>query len=170
MKFKRLTKSWLIDVLLITVLAVGLYAALNLEAVQQQWLEPLKQMFAEDFDVWFQNLLAWMHDTATGITLRLILIIGGALGVIFLMAWRLLWRLRESTRYTGTDCPRCGYPMSRIRRTDLQRKISKVIPIRRFYCKKCKWKGIRLKGNHPAPLDVQQSSVKPKAPDKIDIG
>lgn len=170
MKIKRLTHSWIIDLLLFALIMGGVYTLFNFETVQQYWLDPLKEAFADDFALWVNHILGWMHDTATGITLRFLIIIISAVGIVFLIGWRVLWRLRESKRLAGTDCPHCGYPLSRIRRTDFQRKISKVIPFRRFYCKKCKWKGLRLKANKAAPLDISQSSAKPTAPDKIELG
>ncbi|MGM0588126.1 MAG: hypothetical protein ACQETE_06935 [Bacteroidota bacterium] len=156
--------------LLLATIAGGIYLSFNLAIVEEYGIEPLRQLLTEGALVWVTDASQWLHDLVTGLNMKVLLSGGAAVGVIVLSIWRLMWRLRSSARFTGTECPHCGYPLSRIRRTDFQRKVSKIIPIRRFYCKKCKWKGLRLKENHPKPLDVQTSSVKPKAPDKIDLG
>lgn len=93
----------------------------------------------------------------SGVELNVILVT-----LIFILAAiavlaRLRWRLRNSERLTSTHCPTCSFPLSRIKRKNWQRSISRLMPFRRFYCKRCDWKGLKIKSNENVPLDTGQS-------------
>lgn len=100
----------------------------------------------------------------------------GMLGIglfMLLVLWRLLFRLRATERFTSTHCPKCDYPLSRIKRTNVQRMFSKIVPVRKFYCKRCRWNGLRIKPYKPIPLNVNEHTLKStnraEQIDKIDM-
>lgn len=137
-----------------------LYSAFNYQYSVANWLKPLLTTFNLSFD-WLYDLWNYSYQIASQtITLSLIAKVGAALLILILILWRLFWRFRTIESFTSTVCPRCGYPLSRIKRTNWQRKVSRVLPLRRFHCKKCRWTGVRLKPYKPLPLNVQEGTYR----------
>lgn len=165
---KKILRSWIIDTILLLVIVGGTYLAFNYQYYQQEILIPL----LGSLDVNIEQMIMSANQSLTSVrdllSLKVLFqIIGGIVAILFII-WRILWRIRDIERFNSTDCPKCGYPLSRIKRTSFQRLISKILPIRRFYCKKCRWKGLRIKPNDTIPLDVHSSSIQSITPDKIE--
>lgn len=69
---------------------------------------------------------------------------------LFLILLRVRWRLVQSARLTGRQCPRCGGPVHRIHRRAIDRAISFFVPVRRYGCRDgdCAWRGLRIGRGH----------------------
>lgn len=110
-----------------------------------------------------EALVVWLFSTLepsqllSSIEISLLLTIIAAFVFTAVVFARIRWRLRNSERLTNTHCPSCSFPLSRIKRKNWQRSVSKLMPFRRFYCKRCNWKGLRIKSNENIPLDTGQS-------------
>lgn len=63
-------------------------------------------------------------------------------------ARRLRWRINHTYAFWKDVCPRCGDPdLQRIPRKPYERRIANLgIPVRRYYCVSCRWRGTRIDG------------------------
>lgn len=68
------------------------------------------------------------------------------IGVVFLLIWRIRWRLRSTPALVDMHCPRCGDALQRIHRNSIDRAISLFISVRRYRCtnRDCGWSGRRV--------------------------
>ena len=135
---KRITHSWLFDIIAVVTLIVVIFIISNVESLQQKILLPLLyniEYFFANYDEIIRNYL----DLGT-----ILSILGGILVVAFIF-WRVVWHLRSIDRFTSEECPRCGNQLIRVKRSAFQRTLGKIVPNRKFHCKKCRWQGIRLK-------------------------
>ncbi|MCU0500733.1 MAG: hypothetical protein MUC51_03025 [Anaerolineae bacterium] len=68
------------------------------------------------------------------------------IGVVFLLIWRIRWRLRNTPALVDTHCPRCGGELQRVHRNAIDRAISVFVSVRRYRCanRDCGWAGRRV--------------------------
>lgn len=71
---------------------------------------------------------------------------GLLLGTMLPASLRLRWRINHHTPWWARSCPKCrSANLSRIHRTRLDKLVNYVgIPIRRYICRDCHWKGARI--------------------------
>lgn len=131
----RLLLQWLPELLLAISAFVGLLFFLNLWWSIPAALRPggqlgrlLDILTARGFLPWFGALLLVVTTVAA--------------------ARRLRWRINHTTLFWKDDCPRCGDPdLQRIPRKPHERRIAALgIPVRRYYCVVCRWRGTRIEG------------------------
>lgn len=63
-----------------------------------------------------------------------------------LAARRLRWRINHTPRFYKDHCPRCGsHDLQRTPRRPFERRIANTgIPVRRYICVDCHWRGTRI--------------------------
>jgi len=157
---KKLSRSWLIDLVVGLIAITLIYSVFNFRFIAAEWLAPLVSSFNFSLD-WLSDF--WNNSyqiVRQTISLNLLAKVGAVALLLLLIIWRLLWRLRTIESLTATVCPKCGYPLSRVKRTNWQRQVSRILPLRRFHCKKCRWTGVRLKPYKPLPLNVQEGTYR----------
>lgn len=61
---------------------------------------------------------------------------------------RLRWRINHTHLFWKDVCPQCGdEDLQRIPRKPHERRIANLgIPVRRYYCVNCRWRGTRIEG------------------------
>ena len=158
--FRLISRSWTLDAIILLIAGAVVYGFISLEWSLSALANPLLSLFdtsAKQLIQLFDESLQFANETITPL---LFLKIFAAIVILYLLLWRLIWRMRTFDKLTSTECPKCGYPLSRIKRTPLQRVASRLIPIRRFHCKKCRWTGARLKPYKPIPLDIQEGAYR----------
>lgn len=138
---KKLYRSWLFEFLLISVLLFVIIAYFNHEIFAG---------YVSEIENWVVEKGPSMVTGFSGEFLALLSpkILAGFFGglVLFLIiVWRILWRFRKSAKLKTYTCPKCSNPLVRIHRKGWQKALSKMLPVRRLYCRKCNWRGLRLK-------------------------
>lgn len=140
---RRLQKSWIIEIVLILLLLGGgaLVIFKNEAAAIAEILIDTAFNFLQELDKSSKEKGSW-KDLFTVKKIGI-----AVLGVAFIvLLWRrIVWRLRSSRRMTAAVCPKCRHPLSRIRRGQLHKMISVFLPVRRYFCHNCQWKGMRIK-------------------------
>lgn len=93
-----------------------------------------------------ERLLHQLAYTGFGQIVGSGLLVGAAIGGWF----RLREKINGRSAYWSGTCPNCqGNTLSRIRRRATDRLICKLgIPVRRFRCDTCRWKGLRIEREH----------------------
>lgn len=147
--FRKLYRSWLFEALLIALLLLVAFAYLNREHVAE-----VASLVSE----WVSEkgpgaVTGFLESLATLLSPKVLLLMGGGLAVVLLVLWRILWRIRKSPKFKTNTCPRCSQPLVRIHRKGWQKAVSKVLPLRRLYCRKCGWRGLRFKEVSSIPSD-----------------
>lgn len=96
-------------------------------------------------------LLLTAVTTTTPVELfGLMLVLVGALAILY----RLRWRLIHSQSLTEVLCPRCGGKIHRVHRHNVDRLVNRFLPVHRYRCwnDACKWEGLRVRDpSRPAP-------------------
>lgn len=61
-------------------------------------------------------------------------------------ARRLRWRINNTSRFWKSHCPRCGSSdLQRTPRRPIERRVANMgIPVRRYICVECHWRGPRI--------------------------
>ncbi len=79
---------------------------------------------------------------------------------IILIPLRLRWWLLNESPLLHLRCPRCGSTnIHRVHRRGWERVAAKVVPIRRYRCSECRWRGMRIdRPGHAAPSTALASS------------
>lgn len=144
MLFRKFFKSWFFEIAVVVLLLLGIYFYQRISISLDQ-----PSIYISDFGEWlimtWFAFIDWYNNLLSGNYMEIIAIILASAIFIYVIFIRIRWRIRRSERFTATDCPKCNYPLSRIKRTEFQRMISNILPIRRLFCKKCRWKGTRIK-------------------------
>lgn len=157
---RKVQKSWFPDVLLVVVLIGGAWI-LNSPESFGEIKSTLFPLFSQ-FEGLLNAFSEWSNLFSTWLTVENILIAAAALGLAIVFFRRLIWRLRQNKVLTSTSCPKCEQPLQRISRTPIQKFISKYIPLRRFRCPKCRWKGVRLKAEFPGLKESESTRAQAK--------
>lgn len=73
------------------------------------------------------------------------------LAVLYGIFWRVRWRILRSEKFWSDHCPRCDSSgLQRIRRRWYDRLLGLAgIPVRRYRCTECKWRGLRIHKSNP---------------------
>lgn len=141
---RKFLNSWFVEIILVVsvVSAFYLYGAYA-DIISESFV--FVPGLAEAIIVNWLAFLDFFNDLVRGVYLKSLLI--GVLGltVVWLIFRRIRWRMRRSDVLTSMHCPKCSYPLVRIKRTTTQHYISMILPLRRLFCKKCKWSGVRIK-------------------------
>ena len=163
---KRFLQSWLIDafvVLSIILVSIVLFRPELKDAVFA-WMQSHVHIF-EQISLWLE-----LGKTTTGkiLTPTRIGVFGAVAASLYFLIWRTLWRMRRGKVFTSTNCPKCDTPMQRINRTLFQKYLSEMVPMRRFYCKPCKKKHLRIKPFFQESPEPETKNI-PSTPDRIHI-
>lgn len=140
---RRIQQSWAVDALLFSALIFGLVGVYFRHEISD-----LLRVFLDELIAAYNNFGKTNNegpgftDLLTPKNLLIAIFITGFLTIV----WRrIVWRLRSSRSLTSPLCPKCSHPLSRIRRRRFQKIISLLLPLRRYYCHNCHWKGVRIK-------------------------
>lgn len=130
--WKQINKEWLPEIIVTGGLIVGaLYflippvARISLVEEAKEFANPIS-----DFGKWL--------TTPTNI-IALILVVG----IGFFVVKRLRYHLLRLTAFDQT-CPVCHHQTHRRHRKAYHRFLSAIVPLRRYYCRNCGWKGLRV--------------------------
>lgn len=76
---------------------------------------------------------------------------------LYLIAHRIIYRLRLSPEYVKLSCPVCGGKLRRSHRHIIDRVINYFIPVYRYRCRnrKCRWTGLRIRPPFVAPKNAR---------------
>lgn len=130
--WQRINKLWLPEIILLGGLAFSfiLFLLSNIFNINF-WTE------AQRFGIFFKNVIQWLLTPTTYI------------GIIILISF--LYFLLARIRYhilrlanTNLVCPVCHCKLNKRHRNTYQRLLSYYIPVRRYYCRYCSWKGLRV--------------------------
>lgn len=160
---KNLIKSWYLEGIIGVIATLIILYYLNKDSISR-WLEESK---IDTQNILKDSVSAFFSFIKGPEGKRIIFLSIGAIVVLLLLFWRILWRLQRSVKFTSTTCPDCNSPLVRVNRKHWQKIVSKLIPLRRLYCRNCGWKGVRIKGNDRTPLNTQPSKPTRIPIDKI---
>ncbi len=149
--FRKFLKSWYFEVSLLIVVILGGIYVLNVSIINT-WL---KQVFSDVASFYSQTSAAFTAILSDEDSAKILVGIVAFLVFLMILAYRIVWRLQGSKKFTSTSCPRCSEPLVRVKSHEWQRKLRSILPLRRFYCRNCGWKGTRIKGNDNVPLNLQ---------------
>lgn len=137
-RWQKRVRNWLsqnwIDLLVNLLLLVGILLM----------LDPFRFFVA--YDQVETGLVEWFFRKGGAQSL------GGAALVtaVLLGAIRLRWRINHRQKWWARGCPECGgNNLSRIHRTWYDRLLGLIgIPLRRYVCRDCHWRGPRIDESH----------------------
>jgi|AntRauTorcE11898_2_1112593.scaffolds.fasta_scaffold09989_2 hypothetical protein len=147
--FRKIYRSWLFETILALVLLIVGIAYFNRDFVSEYASEAGKWMTDRGPDM----IVGLSESILALLSPKMLALILGGLVLFLVILWRIIWRFRKSARMKTYSCPRCSQPLVRIHRKGWQKAMSKVMPIRRLYCRKCGWRGLRLKEVDNTPMD-----------------
>jgi len=128
----KLNREWLPEVIaVIFLVAIGLYFFLP-SAARSSLLEGLNYLI---------TLLPTLIKSAINPKNLLAIIIIVAVSYFFVQ--RLRYHIFRLYGYDET-CPVCQHHTHKLHRKGYQRWLSYLIPIRRYHCSNCNWKGLRI--------------------------
>ncbi len=141
---RKLIQSWFVEILIVfvVIIAIIFYGEYYHVLIGVPNHIP---SFAESLIIYWMSFIDFFNEIVRGAYLKPMVIGFSGLVLAWLVFRRIRWRLRRSDTFTSINCPKCNYPLVRIKRTLWQRRLSAFLPIRRLFCKKCKWKGLRIK-------------------------
>lgn len=127
--------QWLPDLMLVLLAAIGIIFLFNL-----WWSIPVSVRPGGPLGQFMDLLAARGILPWVGMPLLLTTALVGAR--------RLRWRINHTYAFWKDVCPRCGDPdLQRIPRKRYERRIAALgIPVRRYYCVQCRWRGTRIEG------------------------
>ena len=151
--FRKFYKSWYFEGTLIALILLGVIYALNLRAANMV-LTQVMHGFSESIT----GITTFFHELITSDSgKKLLATIVGIIVFIFLVVWRIVYRLRSSKSLASTTCPNCDSPLVRVKSRRWQKTVRPILPLRRFYCRTCGWKGFRMKSSESIPLSLRSS-------------
>jgi hypothetical protein len=151
--FRKFYKSWYFEATLVAIIIVGVIYLLNMRLAN----DVLISVYAGISNA-FSKLLLSLHELITSDSgKKIVIAVVGAISLIILIIWRIVWRLRSSSMLAGITCPNCDSPLVRVKSRSWQKKIRPILPLRRFYCRNCGWKGFRIKSSDSIPLNIRSS-------------
>lgn len=82
--------------------------------------------------------------------------------VLLVVSISMLWkrirsRLLQAAAQTPKSCPRCGHSIHKQHRRNVEHLLSYFIPMRRYHCRQCGWKGLQV---YVREADVVASSLR----------
>lgn len=138
--FKRLIKTWIFDILI-----VGGIITVILVVVYRSKISSYLPSFSIYINEGLAQLPSAVTKTINFFSLDIVLIILVIIFIIALFLWRIFWRLQRANIVKTSNCPKCDQPLVRIHRKPWQKIIGRILLTRRYYCKSCGWRGMRLK-------------------------
>lgn len=163
---KKFLQSWLVDIsILVGVVTISIVLFKpSLKDSIITWILSHSDVI-EQISIWLEMGKETSGQIFT--PTKVGVFVASVAGLYFLI-WRSLWRMRRGKVFTSTNCPRCDAPMQRINRTAIQKYFSQMVPLRRYYCKPCKKKHIRIKPFFQESPEPESKNI-PSAPDRIRI-
>jgi phosphoglycerol transferase MdoB-like AlkP superfamily enzyme len=140
---RRIQRSWAVDAVLFSAVILGLVGMFF-----RQEISDLLRVFLDDLIAAYNNFGKTNNDGPSFtdlLTPKNLLIAVFIVGFLAIVWRRIVWRLRNSRSLTSPMCPKCSHPLSRIRRSQFHKIVSVLLPVRRYYCHNCHWKGVRIK-------------------------
>lgn len=163
MLFRKLVRSWVFDVAIGLIILLGIFYITNISEVNA-WSKQAFHSLSSFYSATSKTINSlFLHENSG----RILILVTGLIAFLILLAWRIIWRLQGSKRFSATTCPKCSDPLVRVKSSEWVRKIRPLLPLRRFYCRSCGWKGIRIKGNDRIPLNIQPGKPTSIHVDKI---
>ena len=148
---KKLLKEYRIEAIAVLLALLGVFLL-----VEQLEIRATLRMFLANSTGWLADLAGAILDGLASYiqTFTLSDLVGWLL--IFSTAIFIIWRFRyhylRSARWLSETCPRCGSPLHRIHRTNLDRLLSKILlpHAGRYLCSNsdCRWSGLLHRGEH----------------------
>lgn len=143
--WKQINLEWLPEIIACTILAIfAIYLVIP---------SSVKASFWTNLQPFFTGLGVMIQAVVTPPTLLILL---GIIVAIYLFVKRLRYHLFRlaSDRF---KCPVCQHKVQKKHRKSYERLLSRMIPVRRYYCSNCGWEGLRV---HPKRR--RSSKRKPK--------
>ena len=146
---KRLLSKWWAEILVGLLMAFGvffLFERMQIRHTLLNWLQRGWSALLRLAGAAQDGVLQFLQSRTVSDLLG-ILFLAAALAIV---VWRIRWRLLNSVRFTGRQCPRCGSALHRVHRHGLDRALSVVVPVRRYRCGnlECRWNGLRFGRGH----------------------
>jgi len=145
----RFWSEWWAEILIGLLLAFGVFLLFEKMQIRQTLLRWLQKGWAALLSLvgGAQDGVVRFFQSRTLSDLIGILFLVSALAIIL---WRIRWRLLNTVRYTGRQCPRCGSALHRVHRRGLDRALNVAVPVRRYRCdnRECHWNGLRFGRGH----------------------
>lgn len=91
----------------------------------------------ERLGLFFQNFLEWLLTPTTFIAIIFII------AVLYFAFVRIRYHLLRLAK-SNEACPVCNHKIHKRHRKTYERLFSYYIPVRRYYCRYCGWKGLRV--------------------------
>jgi hypothetical protein len=158
---KKFLKEYRIEAIAVLLALVGVFLL-----VEQLEIRATLRKILTDSTGWIANLARTLLDGVYNYILGFSLsdLVGWVL--IFSAAAFIIWRFRyhylRSARWRSNTCPRCGSSLHRIRRSNLDRLLTKIfLPhAGRYLCANstCRWSGLRHRNEHHKHDHGQSSS------------
>jgi hypothetical protein len=119
-----------------------------------RWARRSWLAFSGFFDGTVRALISGVH----GLTLSDATAVAILMGVVLVALWRLRWRIIQSERLWSSSCPQCDFPeLHRVHRRLGGRMLGILgLPVGRYRCRHCGWKGLRIRKAKPAPASLPQ--------------
>lgn len=164
---KKLLKEYRIEAIAVLIGSLGVFLL-----VEQFEIRATLRLFLENSAGWLANLVRALLDSLASYILSftlsdlvgLLLVIAATLFII----WRFRYHYIRSERWLTEACPRCGSPLHHIRRTKLDRLLTKALLPHggRFLCSNssCRWTGLCDRGDHHEhdhPSHPEQNPIQP---------
>lgn len=145
-RFKQIWQKWKFELIALFLVLVGgflLVEPFRLRGLFWQLLRNLLVAFFRGLENGIRRIVQFSLSDMLGILLLTV--------AIALVLWRVRYHLQRSPYWTSTRCPACGKPLQREHRGAVARFVSRIIPIRSYYCRNedCGWEGWRVKPADP---------------------
>lgn len=151
--FRKFYKSWYFEGTLVALLLVGVIYVLNLRMANEVFAQIVNGVSETT-----NQLTNFLHELITSDSgKKLLAAIIGTILFILLIVWRIVYRLRSSKTLASTSCPNCDSPLVRVKSRNWQKTVRPILPLRRFYCRSCGWKGFRIKSRDSILLNSSTS-------------
>ncbi len=151
-------REYAVEIGLLAMVLVAVFLLLepwDIRATLRRWAVHSSDALTAFLDAATDSLFAAVGRlTLSDATAVILLLVVGLVSVL-----RLRWRLIHSERLWNTACPKCGYSkLHRIHRRMGGRLLSALgIPVGRYYCRNCKWQGLRIRRPPSARASLPQA-------------
>lgn len=142
----RFWSEWRVEVLIGLIVLLAVFLLVEQMQIRQTllgWLRQGLQVLETSGGKLAHGVVSFVRSTTlSDLTAYVLLLIA-----LFVVIWRVRWRLLTMPRFTGRDCPGCGGPLHRVHRRPVDRIVNLFVPVARYRCKNrdCAWHGLRVR-------------------------
>lgn len=143
---KRIFREYRIELIAFLLALVGVFLLverIEIRAMLSELLATSKGWLSDVANALLNGLNSYVRSFTLSDLVGWLLISSTAVFII----WRVRYHYLRSARWRANACPRCGSPLHRIRRTDLDRLLTRFLLPKgaRYLCSNadCRWSGLR---------------------------